>query len=127
MSTQRVANRKTTKRANDLRKDILAFNHLKENRMLNKLRCFNREQLFQFLNKKGFFGESEKFYLKNVDGPGFICLMTKPEGLYILDKEFLLNADQTINLQILYQQILLFRMKHCKNFQRDELPFYCFY
>ena len=113
-------------KAKSIRSGLLKHNHLKENRYLYKIKLFTREDLWHFLSWKGFKKEANVFYRANVDGQGFIFLMTTPQGLKYIDYLFQFTKRESKNLKKFYLYILRFRKNHCKDFQVDEIPFYYF-
>ena len=121
-----MSKRKTNKIV-DLRKKLLKYNHLKDNRLLYKLRTLTKEEVFRFLASRGFLKEATLFYEESVDGPSYIFLMTRSEGLEYLNDLFRFTKKQLNDLLDLYLFILRFRQIHCKDFSLEEFPQYITY
>eukprot|EP01091_Cochliopodium_minus_P001305 TRINITY_DN11165_c0_g1_i1.p1 TRINITY_DN11165_c0_g1~~TRINITY_DN11165_c0_g1_i1.p1 ORF type:complete len:127 (+),score=33.15 TRINITY_DN11165_c0_g1_i1:129-509(+) len=99
-------------------------NFLMQNQMIFNLRKLNHNQLFIFLESKGFKEVALSFKKELVDGMSFIIISCQREGIKMMSDDFKFSSDQIKGIMDLYCFIYKFRSLMCKNFKRDELPFY---
>lgn len=103
---------------------LLNQNFLIKNKCLYNFRKLNSQELSNFLQDKGFINASLSLSKHNINGLGFIIIMTDSENFNMLRDIFHLTLVEIENLKNLYIDIFKFRRIKCEDFNVDEIPLY---
>ena len=103
---------------------LLKKEFLKQKKALFTLRDCRKKGLYLFLKEQGFGEVATQFYKENVDGLGFIIILTEEEEINSLEHEFNFTTQQIHSLKQFYLDIFQFRKRFCLDFDEDETPFY---
>ena len=103
---------------------VLLRKFFKQNDLFSKLRILNISETKMLLRSKNLKEEARIFKREKINGLGFIFLLSKEEGLEIIEREMGLSSQSIEKLKDLYIHIIQFRFLFCEDFDEDEIPFY---
>ena len=107
-----------------INKRVLLNNFIEQNKLIFRMRELIPSELEMLLKNNNFVEEAEIFKNEQVDGSGFIVLLTEKEGIELIKEELGVAPQRIQKLKVFYKQIFEFRLQFCKDCDKDEIPFY---